>query len=409
MKSGNFAAAALEARRLRVASPDDPTLLRLEGVCLLETGDFDAAAAILGRAVAIDPAGVAARYYLAQAHAYRGGVREAIGFLRDVVRMAPESEYARLSLAVIPELESVAAAHTSLAKRQRWSLYLRAGYEHDDNVPARADSDPDTSPTASWRQAASSYAELRVLDQNLDRPPMTLGVGLSYYRTAYDADEFKGYAVESPGGSAYLGHRGTVVGMPYGFRIQGNYSVVELGGDPYNKAWGAEATADLQWLGHALTSLAYGWEQRDFENDTTAPESYSRDGTSQTYCVSQTFFLWGDRISLGADYTHRVENADGSQFDLGSNDVSARLSLLLPGKFRLVARYQYQKEDYVRFVPDPPRRLDDINTYRLTISRRFWGNRIGLEGSFTSVVSDSNQDFSRYRRTTYGAALDIGF
>ena len=409
MKAGDFTAAALEARRLRAAKPDDPTLLRLEGVCLLETGNLDAAAALLGRAVALDPAGVAARYYLAQTHACRGAVLEAIELLRVVVSLAPGSEYARLSLAVIPELEGVAAAHAALSKGQRWSLSLRAGLEYDDNVPARADDDPDTSPTASWRLATSSYVELRILDQAIDRTPVTLGVGFSYYRTDYETKEFEDYAVESPGGSAFLDHRGTIAGMPYGVRVRGEYSIVDLGGDPYSTDWGAGATADLQWLGHALTSLAYAWEQQDFESDTTEPESYSRDGTSQTISASQTFFLWGDRISLGAEYARRVENADGSQFDLESEDVAAFLSLLLPGKFRLAGRYRLQQEDYVKYIPDPPRRIEDITTYRLTLSRRFWGNRIGLEGSFTHVDSQSNQEFSQYRRMTYGAALDFSF
>ena len=90
----DFAGAYQEAQRLLEERPNDLYLLRIKGVCLMEAGYQDQAVAVLRSAVGLDPDSISSRYFLGQALAYRGSIREAVEILESVQSLAPESTYA---------------------------------------------------------------------------------------------------------------------------------------------------------------------------------------------------------------------------------------------------------------------------------------------------------------------------
>ena len=126
-QAGRYLEAREEVDRLLGTRHEDPLLLRIKGVCLIELGQPDRAVEVLTGVIDREPNDVAARYYLAQAYAYRGSVREALGQLETVTALAPDSEYARLAADARPELEALIQSSSALRDSRRWNLYLSLG------------------------------------------------------------------------------------------------------------------------------------------------------------------------------------------------------------------------------------------------------------------------------------------
>jgi len=70
VQAGEYAAACQVVDGLLADRPDDVLLLRIKGICLLETERETEAVSVLRHATEIEPTSVACRYYLAQALAY---------------------------------------------------------------------------------------------------------------------------------------------------------------------------------------------------------------------------------------------------------------------------------------------------------------------------------------------------
>jgi len=322
--------------------------------------------------------------------------------------MAPDSEYARLATGVLPELQSMVATTMAVPKMRSWSLYLRGAAESDDNVPARATADPDESETDSLRMTCSAYVELRPVEQAVRQSPVTVGLGYSFYGTSHTEEDYEGYDVARHAGSAYISRDGYLGSTPYGIRIEGGLTETDLGDEPFSEAVSAEVILDLQWVRWATFSPRCAWTQKDFEHDTDAPEYYSRDGDEQTIGVGQRFYINGNAAILGLDCAYRIADTDGSQFDLESYDVTGSLTVRLPARLRFFGSVTFEDEDYVEFVPDPPRRLDEAWTYYAALSRPLLNDLFRIEINYTYAESESNQEFSAYERQVAGVALSLG-
>jgi tetratricopeptide (TPR) repeat protein len=405
LRSGDYRAARVEAERQLQSNGNDAVLLRIQGVCLMEEGDVDGAVGALRQALRADASSIACRYYLAQALACQGGLEEAIRTLRDIIAMAPESEYARLAKEVLPRLTDAGSTVAVVANPQRWNLYARGGAEYDDNVPARSRHSADPASTEAWRAVYSAYVEVRPLDQAVDRLPATLGVGYSYYGSSHER-AFEDFDVSSHSAKVFLSHAGALLSKAAVLRAQGAYTDTQLGRDPYSRILGAEVTADVQWAGWTQTSIRYSLDDKRFKQDAAFPDYYSRDGTDQSAGIAEYVHLPGNRVTLGIEYAYRFNQTEGTQFEIRSHNVSGSLAASLPLALRLYGRVSYQQEDYVDFVPSP-RRLDDVWTYYGSISRRLWTDRLNAEVGYTCTRSDSNLDFSEYDRTVVTMGLNV--
>ncbi len=407
MQSSHYAPALEEIDRQLATHADDEVLLRLKGICLMELNRNSDAIAVQERAVSLYPGSVACRFYLAQALAYDGRIAEALSHLKVVQESAPESPYAERAAAAIPRLESLAASAQVPQKARRWTLCLRVAEEHDDNVPARSSETASDGVDESWREVVSAYFELRAVDQDRGRSPLTVGSYISAYANWHEESVYSDYDV-LVGSAALFVRRSGSLGLPYDIDLTASFTDVDLGEDPYSSTWDASLGIEIQWARWAVLTPRVAWASKDFENDTTMPELYSRDGTDSIAGVDQYLYLFGNRLTLGVGYEYRKVEADGTLFDIDSHNAHVAIYVSLPLKFRMGTRVSYAEEDYIEYTPDP-RRVDDSLNVNTSLSRPLFCNWLTAEISHTYESSESTVAFADYERNVAGVSLRATF
>lgn len=416
IKAENYREALAATDLALKQKPEDVTLLRLRGVSLMEENRIDEAVRVLRQAVGLDPESVACRYYLAQALAYQGRVHEAVRLLEAVQAAAPQSEYARLSATVLPELRLLAQSSQEIGDvptvaaqpQKRFSVDLRLAAEYDTNIPARADSDPDPSPKRGGRLAGSANLEYRPLDQKLDSAPVTLGLGYVGYQSLHERKSLQIYDVTQHAGIAYVQRNGQLGGKPYELRLGGRFEFTDVDYHRYSRAIRAEASASLQPAAWTVIALRYGIAGKEFDNDTVLPKLFSRDSLEQSFGVTQFFYLLKNRLILGVGYAYAADDADGLLFQQNSHQYTALAQIALPGQFTLRTTLEYLQDGYVNFVPSP-RRIDDIWRVTNTLSRPLFVKNLSAEVGYLYETSNSTRDFADYQRTVYSIALNYNF
>lgn len=134
MNGKDYVAAHQEIQELLKERPEDIFLLRNKGVCLMESGQHDAAVKVLQRAVTIDPESISCHYFLGQALSYRGSIREAVAALESVLALAPDSTYAQQVKTILPQLWELIDSAAVIRDENRWNLYFSTAADYDDNV-----------------------------------------------------------------------------------------------------------------------------------------------------------------------------------------------------------------------------------------------------------------------------------
>jgi tetratricopeptide (TPR) repeat protein len=350
MKAGDYTAALESLNDLLAEQPEVVLLQRLKGVCLIELDRPAEAVDILRQAVQGDPDNEAARFYLAKALAYSGCVREAIETLRQLQASFPNSPYAVKAEAVIANLENLLETAEPAREAKRWNIYLRLAGECDDNVSARSDEDDDSS--SSFRWAASSYLDMRILDQQLDRSFATVGVGLTGYASRHTKNDFDDYDLNTFGASVYLQKAFSVAKVPASLSLDAGYTWTELGRDTFSTAWNAGTRLDIQWSDYASFRLRYSVADLDFKEDTDWPDFFSRDGQEHNIGADQFFFLFDNRLIVGLGYTYRILDTEGSQFESDSHNLSGSVTLRLPYKFVFVGNLAMPRKIIGIFLPN---------------------------------------------------------
>ena len=404
IQAGEYQPAVQELDTLLAKNPEDVLLLRLKGICLMELNRNGEAITILAKAVKLAPENVACRFYLAQALAYGGSISDALTHLKQIQELAPDSAYAERATAAIPRLqELVASAAPVPQKPRRWTLCLRVAGEHDDNVAARSSAVESDGVDKSWREVVSAYLELRPLDQNAGRSPVTIGTYVSGYGSHHEESIYSGYDV-LVGSAALFVRRSGSLGIPYSIDLTSSYTDVELGEEPYSSTVDASLAIDLQLARWTVFAPKASWCIKDFENDTTMPELYSRDGEDMAYGVDQYLYLFGNKVTLGLGYEYREVEADGELFDIESHNGRVVVYLSLPWKFRFGTTVSYAEEDYLDYTPEP-KRVDDSWNVNSSLSRPLFCNWLTAEVSHTYESSESTVEFADYERNVTGISL----
>lgn len=406
MKAGDYPAALESLDGLLAERPAAVLLQRLKGICLIELDRPAEAVTVLRQAVQGDPSNEAARFYLAKALAYSGFVGEAIDTLRQLQAKFPDSPYAEKAEAVVANLENLRETAAPAREAKRWNIYLRLAGEYDDNVPARSDDDHESS--SSFRWAASSYFDMRILDQELDRSFATVGISLTGYASRHTESDFDDYDLNTFGGSVYLAKAFSVANMPASLSVDTGYTWTELGQDTFSTSWNVGTGLDLQWADNASFRLRYSLAELDFKEDTAWPDLFSRDGKEHNIGADQFFYLLDNKLILGLGYTYRILDTDGSQFETDSHNFNGSVTVRLPYSVVFAGNFGYAEEDYRDFTPEPER-LDDIVTATLELSRYIWKDQVKLALSYSRSRADSNLDFAEYRRNIYGLAVSANY
>ena len=407
-QANDFEGAYAELEKLLKAKPDDALLLRLQGVSLMELGDFDLAAKILERSVSLDPESIASRYYYAQSLAYQGSILNAIDMLKEVIQRAPGSEYASQSQAILPELENLAGSLRAVPDERRWNVYVNISEEYDDNVPGRANNSALDTPKDSWRTTYTLYGEYRVLDQKIDASPLSLGFGYSLNGSKYERSSFSVYDLFSQDFNIYVKKSDRLWERFYTATLQGNYSDTNLDGDDYSNIGSLVGSFNYYWHERITSKIILGWNKNNFEDDSEFPEFYSRDGNSYKVGLENYFYLMNNRLILGLHYTYRKEDTEGQIFKIRSNDLKGSFNVYLPWKLNLSGSIMYQQEDYTNYTPDP-KRLDNLWTFYTSLERPIWKDWLTLGISYTYNTADSNLDYAEYRRNTFGISLSASY
>ncbi|MBI1884535.1 MAG: tetratricopeptide repeat protein [Chlamydiae bacterium] len=404
IKRKEYAPALEVIHKLLEKSPQDPFLLRMKGICLVELNKEDEAILLFREALKIEPESFSCRYHLAQALAYRGDLSESIRLLTDIQKRAPDSLYAQRAREVLPVLERLRQVEGVRKKDRRWNFLLRLSGEYDDNVRGRSRHVEGDDATESYRLIASADIELRIWEQKEGRKPFTWGGGYTFYESFHEEETLEDFDVMSHSPRLFLQRKGRWGDFPYQAFLQGNYHFIRLGGEDFSEEYEASTGLDFQWLDQAVFRPKISIHEKNFETDTDFPERFSRDGLSYEVGAQQCFYLFQNRLVLGPGYFFEWNDVEGNVFRLESHRISGFISLALPWKLRLFSRVEYQSEDYVEFTPDPER-LDDVYTCGGGLSRNFWNEKAKVELSYTYVTTSSNYDFAEYERNIYGLSF----
>ncbi len=405
VNAGDYGRAYDEVKKLLKTRPDDVLLLRIQSVCLMETGYHDAAVMVLLKALEIDPDSVACQYYLGQALAYRGSIREAVIVLAKVISLAPESEYGRFAREILPELEALEDSSQAISDDNRWNVYLRGALSYDDNVVLRPSSSDDNTPTESLFFNYSFYAEIRWPDQKIDNSPLTIGLGYSLSGSEYEDHDFAAYDLFSQDLNLFFSRSGTIFDRFYNGRLDLHASDTRLGWRDYSKISGTKLSFQYNWHEMVASTLFTSWDNREYENDTEWAQYYSLDGDEYDVGLHNYIYLMDNNFIVGLNYSYRVVNAEGYQNELRSNDATLSLTVNLPFELRLYGQESYQQADYPEYYPVG--RLDDIWTFYTSLQRSFFSDLLSLELSYTYSTADSDADYARYERNIFSAALSV--
>ncbi len=408
-RAGEYAEAYRSAEAALAEHPGDANLIRLMGMCLLDAGHAAEALHVLWEGVQLHPDSVAMAYYLAQAYAYAGHVDDAIRLANQIILHAPDSEYARRCRGALPDLLAMQGQRgLQRTATDRFDFYVRAGWEQDDNVPARAKNDPDDSPTDSARWTGSLYAAWRILDQEAEKLPFTLGVSYAAYQSVHERKAFEAYDVGSHTGGAFFTRQGNLGRRVTFSRLAWSISSTELDGESFSEIQSASASLHVQMGPRWTLGVNGGYAWKDFAGEVEFPEYFERDGEEWSGGISSDHRFWNNRLILSLGYGYRESDSEGSQFRSGSHNGNVSASLQLPGTFRLTAGLDYQQTHYADFLPDPAR-LDDLWTGTLSLVRPFADYRYNLELNLSHSAAESNREFAEYEQTVYGVAVSLNF
>lgn len=407
IEADRYPQALVELDRLLAERPADSFVLRLKGFVLIALDRDPEAIPVLEEAVATDPDDTAAHYYLGQAYGYSGYIGQAIERLEYVRRVAPGSRYAAASEDLLARLYNLAATTGAGYSERRWEASFQGGWKYDDNVPARADDDPDSSPTDSTSFTLSGYGKYELLRLDELAVPVRAGAEISGYQSIHSRDVFEAYDLTSATGRLFAYARGDVAEMPWSLNTDVGATRAWLDEDPYSIEYFVGLTADLQLNDYVIPSIGYRYTDMDFENDSASPEFFSRDGQEQVASAGANVYLLDNRLILGATYRYTSSDTDGTQFEVDSHGVDSFIYATLPAGFNLTLRGSYSEEDYEEFVPDPTR-LDDVVTLGATVDRELLDG-LEVSVSYTNTEADSNRDFAEYDREVVDLAVRYAF
>ncbi len=406
IETGDYAGAYLEVQDLLQKSPDNVLLLRVKGVCLLETGQHDAAVQVLRHATTLDPESIACKYYLGQALAYRGSVPEAMDILQMIVSDYPETDYGKMAAEILPQLKELEQSTAAVQDIRRWSVYGALSSEYDDNITLRAKNSSDEGPTDSMRITYSFYGELRLPDQKIDPWPFTVGIGYSLYGTEILRSELSYYDLFSNNLSLFVEHNGTLFDKFYSLRFDSSYTDTRVDWTKYSNVAGLQLSFGYQWHKRVYSKFLTAWDNRRYENDSPYPEWYSQDGEEYRAGIMNYLYLFDNSLVLGLNYTYRKIHSEGDQNVLRSNDLSFSVTKNLPFDIRIIGVVNYSQEDYPDYFPDG--RLDDIWAFSFSLEKDIWECMM-LNLNYTYGTADSDEEYTDYRRNVVGLTLTTAF
>jgi tetratricopeptide (TPR) repeat protein len=412
LKNYQEAAAVLGPLSRSGAVPED---LRLDAaIAELKAGQVSAAADGLKGIVSRNPDDGHARFFHAVALYEQGRLDEANTEMNLAVSYQPELQQyqelyrdydQRLGAAALGPAMSARASDAS----RNWNLSILTGYEYDSNVPQS----PEFSGLGSNFEREDSAGIIGLFGDYrfIQEADQVLGVYASTYTNwHYELTDFD---VQSYSGGGYWNHA-------FGDWIVGaNYQFGETLLDKEQFATNHRLTPSVtyRWCDAGHTTAYYEYENLELESLALIPAQV-RSGDTNALGVTHAMYIGPrdlGRVFFG--YRYGDTDADGSDFDMQSNMVNARIEYPIYQDLVWDLGARYFRDEY-----ESPNSLDFFDRVReddrveiRTGLQKLINENVSIRLDYTYVDSNSNVanlfgvEFYSYQRHVLNALLIYDF
>lgn len=381
LKSGQSNLAADQLNDLVATAPDDSHARYFFGLALYEQGDSTAAREQIELAAQFD---------------------ETLVPYRDAFRNYDQ----RLGAASLGAYQPL---RLSESEPRRWNLSFLTGYEYDSNVPLtpvfsglggnieREDS----------RWVVGLFGDYRLVQESDE----VVGVTASAYTNFhFDLNQFD---VQSYSTSAYWNRaiEDWIVGLTY------NFGETLLDGGQFATSHRLTASASKRWEDCGHTTAFYEYEFLDLAGLLLIPEQ-NRSGHTNSVGITQAWYFGPQNLGrIYAGYRYDSTNAYGSDFDMNSNMINARVEYPIFEDLVVDAEARQFWDDYdsgnsLDFFGRS--REDDRIELRAGL-QKYIDENTSLRFDYTYVDSDSNVanlfgvQFYSYQKHVFSALLIYDF
>ncbi len=395
----DYSLALDEFLKLRESNPNNTLILRYLAITLDQLGRYEDAINIYNEAIASAPTKPSLYYHLGVTYYNARKENEAVTAFNTAISLAKDSTYAEMSHAYLDAIGQQVAQQQQVGAPQRFSAYVQAGYQDNNNVLAAHDS-ADLSP------GAKSFTGYVNLDYYLINSPVWIATAsLNAYGNKYKDDTYESFETSQIGGGLRFQRTGTMGKYPYIGSFNYTYRETELSdGEPYSKSHSATFGLRLNLTGNTATYGYYRYTDDNFLIEGFDPIFSSRDADNHVIGLSQTWFFAErqGQVSFGLDY--EKNDADGVNFVMDGLGANIAAAFPLPWTLRLDLNASYGEDNYSKFA-GPVRRETDQSNLSASLSRWF-GRYFQVQLNYSNLDEKSSYDELSYDSTTWGVNLN---
>ncbi len=339
------------------------------------------------RAALLEPSVAIASHYYAGISFYRLGLYEdAQEAFRVVLEDGPDSGFAGLAKKRIKETKKAER------KGRRWSLFLNASLQYDNNVLL----EPSDGPLAGQTAGGSGDGRAVVYTKGDYFFPVeeVWKVGTSY--TLYQSlhQTLTRFNTQSHTPALYIAHKDGANEARFDYQ----YDVVFLDEERYLKTQTLRPAYTYTPRPTFSSQFYYQIQSKDFLESPTFPVNSERDGSNNQIGLSTRISFGGFLAKVG--YAFEREDAEGPDWDLTGHHVTVGTDVLFPMDVRGQLGAGYSLKDYSNpnsFSQGGQVREDSVYTTNLRLTRTLTPQSdLSFNHSFTR--NDSNLPVFDYTR-----------
>ncbi len=389
-KQGQYEDALAGFQALLGEHPDDVLVLRYLAITYDRLKRYPEALATYDKALASSPESPALHYFRGVTSFKVREARKAREAFRQTLALAPDTVYGQQAQQYLEVMERQEAQYEPPGAPKAWDLYLQAGVQFDDNVPAAPESFAADRESFRFVQYLSGgYSFLR-------KGGWKARAELSSFQSQHpegDLNDFNLSTFESALDLSYattLGKKPVLPGLRY------SYKPVLLHGSLFSRSHVVSPVLHASLTARTTTSLSYRLTFDDFSDDGFDETISSRDALNHAFGITQYLFFARRRAYLWAGYEYRLNDAEGLNFDFRGHRGTAGLSAPLPLGVRMDLGGEVAREDYPNFQGPMDRRTNRWSG-SAALSRAFW-TRLAVSLSYSLTREESNFEVLEYER-----------
>ncbi len=398
--SGRFEKALAGFETLQIRFPEDPLVQRFRGLALMKLGRKEDAYTVFEEGIKKYPDNIAMRYYLAESLIANGKMEEARHSLQSVIEKDAGTYRAKAQQVIFYTLQGQAPP-----KPKPWTVYVSNGYEYDTNATYRAD-DPDE--RVPGDQNSGRYNSIfSGTYQFFQKGRHTATADAFYAQSLYD--DFINLNTYTPGGGVSWLSGFPLFNRPAYFNLREGQSLTYLKDVVY--LWSNTLSPSLIYMVSRMfkTTLGYRWSYNDYTNDGTEPSYTNRDGNAHVASILNTHYLNDSRklyYSFGYDFDY--SDTKGVNYKKYAQTGRGTVHFPLFEKVEAEIGYIFKESDFPKYGYSGPKRLDDVHTLTITLSRpiREW---LILNGVYIFEDARSKNNAYQYFKHVFGVKLNIQY